>query len=92
MLKIFSIRDEKTEEFKTPFFAASEIEATRSFAVACNDKNVQLSLFPDEYSLYILGYFEDTCQPTKQELIVPMMPLFVIGGAEAKKMIKEKKS
>jgi hypothetical protein len=58
-LKIYSIRDAKTEYFSAPFFNHTHGEAERNFKKACDDKNSNLNQFPEDYDLYCLGDYDD---------------------------------
>lgn len=93
---IFSIKDEKSGEFNQPFFAPNSVQASRSFAQLLNDNNVQLSLFPDEYSMYMLGEFEadqvNWHESSKNPIKVEPNPIFIIGGCQAKQMITKEKT
>lgn len=57
--KYFSIRDSKSEIFSTPFLQHSHAEAERTLAHLSQDKNSQISQFPEDFDLYFLGTFDD---------------------------------
>lgn len=58
-LGIFAIKDEKTEEFHPPFFQTTAASALRLFKTEINraDPNNQAYLYPEDFSLYYLGTF-----------------------------------
>ena len=59
ILKAFTIRDQKSEVYNTPFFQKTHGEAERSFRTAVNDDQTQLSKYPEDYDLYYLGEYDD---------------------------------
>lgn len=59
ILKIFAIRDNKAEAFNTPFFTPTKGLAIRSFQEAVNDKNTPFSKYPDDFTMFELGSFDD---------------------------------
>ena len=58
-LKLFSIRDQKSEAFGTPFYQATHGEAERNFRTLVNDNKSTVSQYPDDFDLYYLGTFDD---------------------------------
>ncbi|AZL83006.1 nonstructural protein [Apis mellifera associated microvirus 22] len=58
-LKMFSIRDSKTEVFNNPFFQKTHGEAERSFKQLSEDPKSTVSQFPEDYDLYFLGEYDD---------------------------------
>jgi len=83
VIKIFSVRDNKTGEHDKIFTSANETIATRSFALACGDKRIQLGLFPADYDLMFLGTFDTTTGKIKSE-----DPTFIVSGISAAKMVE----
>lgn len=57
-LHIFAIKDSKAEAFNTPFFQATQGQALRAFQDLANDKTSTVSMHPEDYSLYQLGYYD----------------------------------
>lgn len=57
--KIFCILDEKANAFLTPFVSENAATATRALQGAANDKQSFLGLYPEDYSVYELGSFDD---------------------------------
>jgi len=61
--KIYSVYDRKVEAYGTPFVQQNEALAIRSFERAYLNPELDFSLFPEDYSLFELGtYNEDTGQ------------------------------
>lgn len=59
ILKVFSIRDAKSEVYNTPFFQKTHGEAERSFRTAANDDKTQINKYPEDFDLYYLGEYDD---------------------------------
>jgi hypothetical protein len=60
MLKIFSIRDAKTEVFNTPWFQRTHGEAERNFRKLVSDPKSNVHAYPEDYDLYYLGEYSET--------------------------------
>lgn len=58
-LKMFSIRDSKSEIFNSPFYAKTTSEAERSFRQLTNDPKSTISQFPEDFDLYEVGTYDD---------------------------------
>jgi hypothetical protein len=57
---LISIKDRATEAFQPVASVRAKGEAIRSFQDAINNpQNPQLNNHPDDYDLYIVGYFDD---------------------------------
>lgn len=59
ILSVFSIRDNAADAFIPPFFMPNEAVAVRVFVSCASDPNHQFSKFPKDYSLYMLGQWDD---------------------------------
>ena len=59
LMKIFSIFDDKTKVYSKPFYDLTIGAAIRNFADASNDPNTHLSKHPGDFSLFLLGEFDD---------------------------------
>lgn len=59
MKKIYSVYDKKGCFYSNPFCVNNAIEAVRSFQQAVLDKNTQLSTYPEDFSLFYLGQFDE---------------------------------
>lgn len=58
-LKVFSVRDMKAQIWNTPFFQKTTGEAERSFQSLANDQQTMVAKYPEDYSLYMLGEWDD---------------------------------
>lgn len=58
-LNIYSVHDRKAAVFARPFIAPNDGMALRSFAAAKLDPSTELAKFPEDFSLYLLGSFDD---------------------------------
>lgn len=59
VLKLFAIRDIKTEVFDRPFPQKTHGEAERTFQQIVNDPQTYVSKHPDDFELYFLGTYDD---------------------------------
>lgn len=57
---MFTVYDSKVEAFLPPFFMASRGAALRSFGDTCNDKNHHFNKHPEDYTLFLIGTFDDS--------------------------------
>lgn len=55
----FSVFDSAAKLFMQPFFARTRGEAMRSFMDACSDEKHQFSRHAMDYSLYVVGQFDE---------------------------------
>lgn len=76
ILKMFSIYDAKAEAFSQPFFVPTKGLAIRSFTDAANDPKTNIHLYPEDYTLFELGEFDDA-----KALFVPLSTPNPIGLA-----------
>jgi hypothetical protein len=60
LLKIFAIYDSKSEIYNKPFFAPTAGAAIRDFELAINNEDSMLAKYPDDYTLFEVGVYEDT--------------------------------
>lgn len=75
-LKIFSIRDAKTEAFNHPFFARTAGEAKRMFINSADNGN--FAKHHADYQLFYIGDFDDN-----DASLHPMVPQMILTGTEA---------
>jgi len=59
-LNIFSIYDEKSQAYNSPFFQSAVGQALRSFCDLAKDDKTTISRHPEDYSLYHIGEFDDS--------------------------------
>lgn len=58
--KVYSIYDSKTEGYLQPFYQQTKGQAVRGFTEVVNDKSSQIGKYPEDYTLFELGDFDDT--------------------------------
>ena len=58
-LNIYSIKDSKAGTFSQPFYSVNHSTAIRSFNASLQDATNPLSNYPQDFSLYHLGTWED---------------------------------
>ena len=58
-LKVFSIYDSKTECFMNPWYARTTGEAVRSFEQSIIDPNTSFHKYPDDFTLFDIGSWDD---------------------------------
>lgn len=86
MRKMFAAFDSKAGVFMTPFFQARTELAVRSFAAALSRPDSEMRLFPEDFTLFELGSFDE--ESGKFE--VHGAPVSVITGAVCASQMKEK--
>lgn len=59
MKKIYSVYDKKGCFYSNPFVVDNAIQAVRSFQQAIGDKNTQLAQYPEDFSLFYFGTFDE---------------------------------
>lgn len=59
ILQAFSVFDSKAKTFAAPWWAVNEQTAKRNFSGAVNDPQTQLNKFPEDFTLYHIGSFND---------------------------------
>lgn len=60
VLKVFSVFDSKAKAYLQPFQAVNSAVALRSFEAAVNDERHDFHRFASDYTLFELGYFDDS--------------------------------
>ena len=58
-LKIYAIRDVRTEAFLKPMFLQNAAVLERALLDAKNDENSTLSIHPQDYQVFKLGTYND---------------------------------
>jgi len=58
-LKIYSIRDSKSEVYNQPFYKKTHGEAERDFRSLVNDEKSTINKYPEDFDLYYLGDYDD---------------------------------
>lgn len=60
MLKVFSVLDSKAGAFLKPFCSPNQGTAVRDFSQGVYSEGSPLNQFPEDFSLFELGEFDDT--------------------------------
>lgn len=58
-LKVFSVYDSKVESYFKPFYCQTKGEAIRSFTEISNDNTSQIGKYPEDFTLFEVGEFDD---------------------------------
>ncbi len=58
--RIFTVYDEKTEAYLSPFFAMTAGEAERKFSDAVNDPSSMFNKHAADFTLFMIGTFDDS--------------------------------
>lgn len=56
---IYSVFDKKAQVFSNPFTTLNHGTAIRSFDQACKDPGTELSMYPNDFTLFCIGTFDD---------------------------------
>lgn len=59
-MKIFTIYDNLSGTYLTPFFSMNDDTAARDFASAVNDPNHAFHRSSEDFALFCIGVFDDT--------------------------------
>lgn len=57
--KMFAIYDSKSKAHLLPFFATETAVAQRHFQTAANDRDSMFFKYPEDYTLFHVGHFDD---------------------------------
>lgn len=60
VLKIYSVYDSKAEAYIPPMFYQSKGQALRQFSEVANDKTHQIGKYPEDFTLFEIGEFNDS--------------------------------
>lgn len=58
-VKVFSCYDSKAAAYAQPFFSPTVVTGRRAFGDACADPNTMLNKHPEDFTLFLLGTFDD---------------------------------
>lgn len=58
-LAICSLKDRAINAYNRPFVVRTTAEAVRSLTDEANTKDSEISKHPEDYDLYLIGYFDD---------------------------------
>lgn len=57
--RVFTVYDSKAHAFLLPFFATTADVAIRMFAQAVNEENSNFWRYPDDFTLFEIGSYDD---------------------------------
>lgn len=60
ILKVYTVYDSKAEAYLQPFFSQSKGVAIRSFQEAVRDEKSNISKYPEDFTLFELGEYDDS--------------------------------
>lgn len=66
VLKVFSVYDSKVGLFMQPFFFSSNGQALRAWETTVNDPQTMFKRYPNDFTLYELGSFDETSGKFKE--------------------------
>jgi hypothetical protein len=73
IFKTFTVYDSKTEAYLQPFFVNSKGAAIRSFSDASNEPGHQFNKYPEDFTLFELGEYDDaTAELTRLDALVSL--------------------
>lgn len=56
---IFTVYDNKAQAFGNPFLMENKSTAIRAFTFAANDKTNDIGRYPEDFTLFYMGQFND---------------------------------
>lgn len=76
VLKVFCVRDQKTEAYMQPFFMKTKGEAIRAWSDTVSDKQTQFNKHPEDFTLFEIGEYNDD-----NGILIPHQALVSLGNA-----------
>lgn len=77
VLNVYSIYDEKSQSYGTPFFMATDGLAARAFSDLVKDTTTLVGMHPEDFVLYQIGSFDDA----SAVLVSEDVPVFVVRAS-----------
>lgn len=59
-MNLYSIYDQATQKFGTPWASANDNQAKRSYERLASDKTTDIAFRPSDFRLMALGYFDES--------------------------------
>lgn len=72
VVKMYSLLDGKGKVYSKPFYANNDGEALRSFAEAVNNKDLVCGKYPEDFSLFRVGEWDDNTGMLSPADIIPV--------------------
>jgi hypothetical protein len=79
ILNAYTIKDQKAGTYSNPYYAVNDATAIRTFKQACSDKNTTLNQYPEDFSLFKVGIWDDQSAEIKS-----LDPEFIINAIQEK--------
>ena len=57
--KMFTVFDSKADAYLQPFYMQTKGTAVRSFSESCNDPSTSFNKYPEDFTLFALGEYDD---------------------------------
>lgn len=87
MLQVYTLHDRVADTYLAPFYAANDADAQRMMRRELYSNQSQLSMFPADYALLLIGAFDDKTgairpreEPKSLGLLSALMPK--VGGTD----------
>lgn len=78
--ELFSVNDLKAKVFHPPMFHRNAGEATRGFVIGCQKEDSPLFMFPEDFTLNSVGFFND-----EDGTLTPHTPKIIMTASQAVK-------
>lgn len=83
---LYSVKDNKVGVFQKPFTCRNDAEASRTLHSACQDPEIQLSRYPEDFDLYFLGTYNEYTGKLTQTSDDPRFVVGAISFSQLKKL------
>ena len=70
-MNVYAVRDNKLGIYTPPFIARVDAEAIRMVLAACRDPNTTVAQYPDDFSLFCVGTWDEEKGITSTAEFVP---------------------
>lgn len=84
MMKLFAVRDVKSDSFTAPFSVVTRGIALRAFSDACADERSDFAKYPEDYTLYEIGSYD----PNSGMVTALPLPLIVASAYSVCEQLK----
>lgn len=86
-LYMYAIRDSKAEAYAQPFFMQNDQIAVRAFMATIEDPNSKCNKYPNDFSLYRIGDWDDNTGG----LTCPLEPKFLYSAVDLFPLIEQQR-
>lgn len=84
LMRVYSIYDEKAEEFSPPFFQANDRLAQRVVKESARGNGSMLAAYPEDFKIYRLGEFDTSTGTIEAE----KRPVLILSVKDLTKEVK----